>query len=53
MVFKRASGLQGRAMAHEFGLRPLTTQERVRSRPRPLEIVMDMLALGQDSLQVF
>jgi len=57
IVFKRASGLQGRAMAHEFSCRPLTTQARVRSRSRsrsrPLEIVMDMLVLGQVSPRVF
>jgi len=53
MVFKRSSGLQGRAMAHEFSRRPLTTQARVRSRPGSLEIVIDMLALGQVSPRVF
>jgi len=53
IVFKRASGLQGRAMAHKFSRRPLTTQARVRSRPRTLEIVMRMLALGQVSPRVY
>jgi len=53
MVFKRASGLQGRAMAHELSRRPLITQAGVQCRPRPLDIVMDMPALGQDSVRVF
>lgn len=52
-MFKRAAGLQGRAMAHEFSRRPLTTQARVRSRCRLLEIVMDLLVLGQVSPRVF
>jgi len=53
IVFKSASGLQDRAMTHKFSRRPLTTQARVRSRPRQLEIVMDMLALGQVSPKYF